>query len=498
MRVFKLNNQCIMSTKSHNRTIEYSYLIYVYCLLLIFSFSGCKKFLDVKQSTNTNTNPHSVADFEQILNNASLASPNYLIADLMSDDIVLTDNLWSTYSNSFYIKAYQWWPTIWDAAETDPMYNNAYQMILQCNIILSRLPSAPDGTPAQKNLIRAQAKINRAYYYFQLANLYGKGYDAATAAKDLAVPMVLSPDASLLPARSTVQQVYALILQDLQDAVKTVELPDFGTDVIHPGRAAGLALLARVYLFMSNYTQAMSSADAALQIKNTLLDYNNFIHTNGIDPSAGVKNKPLTLQDETNNPESILARISEDFSFYSIFYTTPSISNELRTLYGSTDLRFVYNFVPGTQNTAPTYFVYTDLKSGMVFNYGIGVPEMYLIKAECLARQGDTGAALAQLELIRKARYRPADYVPLATTGSEEVLRRVLEERRKELFLHGGLRLFDLKRLNIDPRFRKDIVRLSTDDGHTIARLEPGSPAYLLPFAPQIITANPSIIQNPR
>lgn len=487
-----------MSLNPHTKPIEYSHIIYVCCLLMILSFSGCKKFLDVKQNTNTNTNPHLVTDFEQMLNNASLASPNYLLADLMSDDIMLSDNLLSTYSNTFYVKAYQWWSTNWDAAESDPMYNNAYQMVLQCNIILSRLSSAPDGTPAQKNIIRAQAKINRAYYYFQLANLYGKGYDPATAAQDLSIPLVLSPDASLLPARSTVQQVYALILQDLQDAVKTVDLPDFGTDVIHPGRAAALALQARVYLFMANYEQAMVSADAALQIKSTLLDYNSFSHTNGIDPSGGVKNKPLSLKDETNNPETLLARISEDFTFYSIFYTTLSISNELMTLYGNTDLRFVYNFVPGTQGTAPTYFVYNDLKSGMVFNYGIGVPEMLLIKAECLARQRETGSALAQLELIRKFRYKPADYAPLANNGIDDVLRQVFEERRKELFLHGGLRLFDLKRLNLDPRFRKEIVRISSDDGHIIAKLEPESPSYVLPFAPQIITTNPSIIQNPR
>lgn len=487
-----------MSKNSHTKAIEYSHIIYICCLLLILSGPGCKKFLDVKQSTNTNTNPHLVADFEQILNNASLASPNYLIADIMSDDVMLTDNFLSTHSSSFYIKAYQWWPTTWDNAEIDPMYNNAYQMILQCNIILSRLSSAPDGTPAQKNVISAQAKINRAYYYFQLANLYGKGYNPATAGQDLAVPLVLSPDASLLPARSTVQQVYAQILQDLQDAVKTAELPDFGTDVIHPGRGAALALLARVYLFMSSYTQALSTADAALQIKSTLMDYNNFSHTNGIDPSGGVLNKPLTLKDETNNPETLLARIGEDFSFYSIFYTTLPISNELMTLYGRTDLRFVYNFVPGGAGTAPTYFGYNDVRYGMVFNYGIGVPEMLLIKAECLARQGNAASALTQLELIRKFRYKPADYVPLANTGTDDVLKRVLEERRKELFLHGGLRLFDLKRLNMDPRFRKDIFRISDNDGHTIARLEPGSPAYLLPFAPQIIAANPSIIQNPR
>ncbi|MGZ3752923.1 MAG: RagB/SusD family nutrient uptake outer membrane protein, partial [Mucilaginibacter sp.] len=171
--------------------LSVSAYMFVVFISLMMTGTGCKKFLDVKPGTNTSINPHFIADFEQMLNNAALASPDYLAADVMSDDMILSDKLLGTYSSSFYVKAYNWWPTPWDPSESDPMYNNAYQMILQCNVILSRINLAPDGTQAQKNIIRAEAEINRAYYYLQLANLYGSGYNTATANHDLAVPLVL-------------------------------------------------------------------------------------------------------------------------------------------------------------------------------------------------------------------------------------------------------------------------------------------------------------------
>jgi len=491
-----------MSRVPYTRIYNYKWVIYVWCSIALISSLGCKKILDIQPNSNTGINPHLVSEFEQMLNNSALASPGYMAADLMSDDISLPDYLIDNYSGIFYIKAYQWWPTIWDATEQDPMYAGNYQMILQSNIILDRINAAPDGSEAQKNRISAEAKIHRAYYYFQLANLYGSGYNINTANSDLAVPLILKPDPALLPTRATVQQVYDQILRDLQDAISTADLQDFGIDVIHPGRAAALALQARTYLFMGNYAQALASANAALQIKNTVLDYNNFqmVDTLINDPSLGVLNRPLTLKDETNNPETLLARVSVNKDFYTSFYQGPWISDELRALLGNNDLRLLYNFKPVQGNSPSAYFDYYDETSnvGFIFNCGIGVPEMLLIKAECLARQGEAADALSQLELIRKFRYKPEDYVELSNTGAEAALKQVLDERRRELFLHGGLRLFDLKRLNQDSRFMKDVVRISDTDGSIIATLNPGSPRYLMPFAPQIISINPNIIQNPR
>ena len=477
-----------------NRSTYHS-IIYICSLFLLLTSLGCKKFLDIKPGDNTSVNPHLISDFEQILNNEQLVSASYMTADLMSDDIMLSDDFMNKRSTTAYVKAYRWWPVIWDASENDPMYNSSYQLILQSNVIIDRVNLAPDGSAAQKNIVRAQAEIHRAYNYFQLANLYGKGYNAATAAQDLAVPLILKPDASLLPSRATVQQVYGQILLDLQDAINTSDLPNFGTDVIHPGRAAALALQARVYLFMGNYAQALASANAALSIKSTLLDYNTFSFAFGTNPSNGIINKPLTLKDQARNPEALLVRINLETDFY-LFSTAPFVSDDLMALFQNNDLRFTYNFSPSRTTARPTYFVYDN--TGLLFNYGIGVPEMLLIKAECLARQGDAANALAQLELIRKFRFKPVDYVPLVNAGAEEALKQVLAERRRELFLHGGLRLFDLKRLNMDNRFSKDLVRVSDIDGHTISTLKPGGAGYLVPFAPRIVATNPNIIQNPR
>ncbi|MGF6849348.1 hypothetical protein QFZ51_004583 [Chitinophaga sp. W3I9] len=132
--------------------------------------------------------------------------------------------------------------------------------------------------------------------------------------------------------------------------------------------------------------------------------------------------------------------------------------------------------------------------SGTAYDYSLGVPEVMLIKAECLARQQDAAGALALVNELRKNRL--VTYAPL--NSSTDVLTTVLEERRRELFYHGGLRLFDLKRLNRDSRFAQTLQRFA-DNGTTLkATLTANSPRYLMPFSPLIIANNPAIIQNPR
>ena len=78
--------------------------------------------------------------------------------------------------------------------------------------------------------------------------------------------------------------------------------------------------------------------------------------------------------------------------------------------------------------------------------------------------------------------------------SGRKLVQGIIKERRIELLYHG-LRWFDLKRLNNDPRFKKDLSRSNL--GKTYS-LPAGSPNYLLPIAPKIISINPAIIQNPR
>jgi starch-binding outer membrane protein, SusD/RagB family len=466
-------------------------------LILIATLAaGCEKFLGVRPDTNQ-ANLYKITDLQEILNNSSMGEPNFLIADLVSDDIMIPERLLTEVNpNSYFTKAHIWAPTVWELADTDPIYSNAYRWILQMNIILNYVNHTNDGTPAQKSLVTAQAKINRAYYYYQLLNLYGPAYQANTAATDLAVPLILAPDASLKPARATVKEVYEQIVKDLEDAANTTGLPDFGADVIHPGKAAAVAMLAKTYLYADNYTKAKEMADAALAIRSTILDFNTFIFVNPPTPAAGVINKPVLLKDQANNPEVLFAKVCIDYSYFNVFKATPLISDELSSLLGTKDLRFVYNFYKLSTNTRYSYMIYSA--NGMQFNYSIGVPEMMLIKAECLARNNGGNDAITLLNQLRQKRFKAADYAALTYTNDADALKSVLDERRREMFMRGGVRTSDLKRLNLETTFKTDLQRKSDVTGAVTATLPAGSPRYLLPFQPSIIANNPFIIQNER
>lgn len=443
--------------------------------LLFLLLTGCSKFLDVRPST-TAVNPTTVSDFEEMLNNDSIATCNFVLADVVTDDVGMSDAMLAADRTAYFAHAYLWDANVWNPGDADITYNSAYARILQMNIILDKIDGAA-GEAQRKNVVRAQALINRAWYYLQLANLYGPDYREATMTTDLAVPLVLMPNANELPARATVKQVYDQILGDLHAAVTNPDLPDKGKTVVHPGKAAGYALLAKTYLYMGNYGQAETSADAALQINNALTDYNRGnVH-------------PGSLLDLSRNPEILLGRLGVDYAFYQKYGGGGFfIGASLHTLLDSNDMRLIGNFAANTRFNPNTMY------TAQVFNYSVTVAEMLLVKAECLARKGNAAGAVDLVNQLRKKRL--IRYVPL--DPGINALTAVLQERQRELFYHGGTRLFDLKRLNRESGLAQTLQRIGDDGTTVIATLPANSPRYLMPFAPSIIANNPKIIQNGR
>jgi len=352
---------------------------------------------------------------------------------MVIDEITLSNDILATGGNSFfYVNAYLWADIVWTASDDDAMYNDTYKSILQMNIVIDNIAQAKEGTDERKATVNAQTKINRAYYYLQLANLYGNGYQSPNAGQDLALPLVLHANPTMLPQRNTVKEVYGQVLADLDEALKTASLPDFGIDVIHPGKAAAFALLARTYLYMGDYGKALTASDAALNIRNTLLDYRTFSFNSDKWPEMGIRNKPFTLKDQQINPENLFTRVCLDDSFIGNFAGTFNAGGDIEALYGAKDLRFVFSFGPGSGTIPPRHLYYQNGGQHMQFNYRLGVPEMMLVKAECLARKGDDAGAVALVY-----RFRDADYTALDTSGTD-ALSLVLDERRRELYMHGG------------------------------------------------------------
>jgi len=452
-----------------------SAIILAFCFLTI----GCKKFLNVVPSTLI-VNPSTISDFREMLNSDSLATCNFTFADLMSDDVYMT--LFARTES--YANAYMWRKNIWTANESDFSYNSAYTRILQLNIILAKLPLVKSKTDAEekvKRILLAEAKVHRAWYYLQLANIYGQDFTSGLAEDKPATPLILVPAEGEKPSRATIQVVYNQIIKDLQEALATDELAVMGNTIIQPGRAAAHTLLARTYLYMANYEKALEHANAALELKSTLQDYNK------------LQAYPVTLLDQSKNPEVMMGKVGVEADYERIFIRQIEGDFEFVESLGNNDKRRTLAF-EGSYNT------FSSNASITTFNYSIAVPEAMLIKAECLARKKDVNAALIEINKLRKNRIEnPKDL----TATADNILQTVLLERRKELFLHGGLRLFDLKRLNREPALQVTLKRYERDPWtgeilKELSALEPNSPRYLMEIAPKIISINKKIVPNPR
>lgn len=458
--------------------------IKIFSLLWIAAIatSGCQKFLDV--TPKGKFIPKYIKDYEELASNPSYSSNGNAVLERLSDNIYLSDARISTSLTQNTTKAYQWAPELYVETETDgawdPMYNNIYN----ANIIIQDVEKLTDGTELQRTQVLGDAFFNRAYAYWCLINTYGKDYDANTAATDLGVPLITIPDLEAKPSRATVAEVYQLILQDLLKAKD--QLPAAAKNIYRNDKTAALALLARVYQSMDNYPEAKKYAAEALQLKNLLFDYNMLSFKDPLKPSAaGVNNRPVDYL----HPEMISYKAT---SFGSVL-TGLCVSPDFLSVLGTKDLRYVFNFSTLESNGKPTIELY-PIYLKFDLSYNIGVPEMMLILAEAEARAGQISPALLQLNNLRKKRFKPGDYADLTAATAEDALKLVIDERRRELF-GKGLRWFDMRRLDSDPRFRKTYNRANTAATY---KLEAGSPVFVQQIPPKVRLLNPGILLNPR
>lgn len=107
---------------------------------------------------------------------------------------------------------------------------------------------------------------------------------------------------------------------------------------------------------------------------------------------------------------------------------------------------------------------------GYIFFYkdripsGPTVAEMLLIKAECQARQGNFGDAMNTVNQLRAKRMDAeagAEIINLSAASKEEAVRKILEERRREMPF--SMRWFDIRRLNNNEDANDDVPVLKRE-----------------------------------
>jgi len=446
-------------------------------LLCGLIFSGCDKYLDVepkgKQLLKT-TN-----DFDLWLNSVVLTTEtdgNNLMNNMTDNLDVLNINTPPTTLGEL---VYTWAPQFTtDVGSITYLWGEHYRRISLFNTVLLGIDAAQGGTASQKASLRAEALLGRAHSYFYLVNEYAKPYNAATAATDLAVPFVTSDDVSKkAPGRSTAAEIYQHIIDDINEAIPN--LPEDNSNARFRGsKAAAYSVLARVYLYRREYTEAQRYAELALaSTRAIMIDYTN------------AATFPATTN-VVSHPDAIYGRSSAAAGI--------SISAELKSMFAANDARrtVLYTNWASTVRGATLFYAQAVTNAFSFTNSGTTVQEMHLIAAEGAARANNLATALVHLNEVRRNRYTgtPVTSRDFTSTIQDVVLTEVLAERRRELPFHG-LRWFDMRRFDMEDRMPV-VTRLNAQNG-VIATLEPHSSKYTLQIPIQVIAFNPDMIQNP-
>lgn len=439
------------------------------CFFILLCSACSKDFLDKKPDQKLLV-PTTLADFQSLLDNTVIMNVSPTLAGIATDDLYTTSAGLTAYG-LIEGNSYTWAPDLLQGRGI-PEWTQPYQAIFYANVVLEGLEKlkAGEAESVEARQIRGAALFFRAYCFYQLAQVFAKPYHAATAGSDPGIPTPLSPDVNQRSGRGTVQQIYSRMLTDLTEAA--VLLPVQVTFKTRPSKAAAYAMRSRVYLLMGDYVQSEAMATEVLKLNDKLLNYNSLTLT-----LARPLPNPLTI----GNPEVIFHSTSYLYT-YELSALTYADTLLYRS-YQSGDLRKQAFFRVTNGDIVGFKGNYTGTST--IFT-GLCNDEVYLSRAECRARRGDTEGAMEDLNVLLKNRWNPASWSPLSSADAKSALRLVLTERRKEL-LTRGTRWPDLRRLNKDPDFAVTLLRKINNQVYTLA---PNDPRYVFPIPDNEISLN--------
>ncbi len=448
-------------------------------------FSCQKNWLDAKPTSSAIV-LNTISDYQALMEGYTLYNTSIgQLGEIGTDNYFITPTWQANFADG-NVANYIWAPTGFPTAVADWVY--PYQNIYTCNSTIKGVGQITKTTSnsSQWDQVYGSALFYRGLNYYCLAQDFIKPYDSSTANTDPGVPLRLEANIAQQVGRGTGQEVYNQIISDLKQSIPLLFTgPQPYQQHYLPTKAAAFAQLARVYLSIRDYTNAKINADSALKYNHTLLNYNSI-------PSDGATNTKLTMPAYYNNPEVFFyCNINDP-------YLNPlrvSVDTVLYQSYADNDLRkkFFFNLIDYAPST-PIAFVgtYDGTSRSLLFS-ATAVDELFLIRAECEARQGDINSAMNDLNTLLAQRWKTGTFVSYTATDPTDALTKVLTERRKELVMRG-VRWSDLRRLNKDPRFATTVTHIYNGQTYTLA---PGSNLYVWPI-PLSETQYSNITQNPR
>jgi len=398
--------------------------IYIFLLGSLLLTTACSTDLD--QAPPNLASSDSLTDFEGVLNAAyfyqlGAVTPMAVMGEFRADNAFMfeapytefdlfTQNL-TTMEDQFF----------------GPLYTALYKSILSANNVIENSSNATQV---------GEARFLRALAYFKLVLAFG----------DVTVNLDASPsltDTSILVRQPAADVYNNVIIPDLDEAISAL-----GT-VIEDGRASRYAaqgLLGKVYMHMNN-TQAAETNLAA--VVNGAGAAGISLESNYADVFGAANEGNSEIIYSTQIQSSIV----DEYSFASRFWNW-FVGDDSKSDYPvDQDLVAAFN-ASGAADTRRAVTLHADGRTAIKFpkDGGLGsehdwielrLGDVILLYAEALNENGNTAAALTQLNRIRSR----AGLADSSATSQADARQAIQDERRLELAFEGH-RWFDLVRTN--------------------------------------------------
>jgi starch-binding outer membrane protein, SusD/RagB family len=310
-----------------------------------------------------------------------------------------------------------------DNAVTSGIWSAIYIGINRVNTALYYMDRLDDIPQDRKTVYEAELRFMRALHYYNLAILFSD------------VPVRITPTLSLddlhVPLSPQAEVLNNVVLNDLMFAREKLE----GNSPMRASNAAVNALLARLHQFTGDHAEAAAFATEVIENSGMMLnpDYAS-LFTQEVSAES-VFEIDFTAQDGNR-----MAQYLFPSSMAGRYEVAPE--ENLLEAYDPDDARKTASFELGDPN--PYCIKYNDITFGSDNVYVFRLAEMYLIRAEALARSdGDKDDIRSDINTIRNR----VSLDPVTADSYDELLLIIEKERRLE-FAFEGHRWFDLVRTN--------------------------------------------------
>lgn len=389
--------------------------------------------------------------------------PYFGIQMLPSDDVDVGSSPGDgSYPRLELINSFTYDPT---TGELNGFWVGAYTGINHANQVIYNVPSIEMDEALKARLI-GEAKFLRAFFYFNLVRGFGE------------VPLIdkvyTDPeDARTAVPKSTEEEIYDFIVQDLQAAIEALPLKSeyAGGELGRATKGAAQGMLAKVYLFRQDYANAQQQAREVIQSGEYSLhpDFREVFlpaQENGSESlfeAQIIDREDQAISNEYTKWQGIRGNFGWGFNSptedlhnafdpddprreATIFYDGEELEGSGRAISfpiseGAMPRANQKTMLPEDQ--WPAAYPGNSPTNRIILRYA----DVLLIYAEASNELGQSAEALTYLNMVReRARGGNAGLLPDITIADQAGLREIIwHERRVELAMEGQ-RFFDLIR----------------------------------------------------